>query len=294
MFEIAALLDQIKKPSLYQPGAPLWTHPHIAKQMLREHLSPNTDAASYRPSTIEAICDRLPVRMGLEKGMRIIDLGCGPGLYCQQFAQRGYRMTGIDQSESSIQYAKELCASMPVEFLCDSYLNPLPVREMNSAIMISQDYGVLSPGQRKVLLQNVRSVLKPGGMFAFDVASIAAFYTVRETAQQTWDASEKGFWRPHPYLVLENTFLYSEQPCSCNLYAVIDEECTVYRIWQTYFSPESIQKELQENGFTLLEAKANLSGDDWTDQSLTIGIICKSAYKNHPIAYDVKNLNVPA
>lgn len=277
MFDITTLINQVKKPSLYQSGASLWTHPHIAKEMLRAHLSPNTDAASYKPETMDAICDHLSSRMGFDKGNRIVDLGCGPGLYCQRLAQRGYQMTGIDQSENSIQYAKELCASLPAEFVCGSYLDRLPCSEMDGAIMISQDYGVLSTDQRKAFLKNVRSALKPGGVFAFDVASLAAYQAIEKSAQPTWSAAEKGFWRSHPFLVLEDVFCYPEASCTCYLYAVLDEELTVYRIWQTYFTPESIAKELEDNGFTLLEASANLSGDDWTQQSLTIGVICKKA-----------------
>lgn len=277
MFDITTIMNQVKKPSLYQYGASLWTHPHIAKEMLCAHLSPNTDAASYVPETMDAICDHLSSRMGLSKGSRMIDLGCGPGLYCHRLAQRGFQMTGIDLSENSIQYAKEYRASLQEEYVCGSYLDKLPCNKMDGAIMISQDYGVLSPDQRKALLKNVSSALKPGGVFAFDVASLAAYQTIEESAHQTWRAAEQGFWRSHPYLILEDVFCYPEASCTCYLYAVQDEELTVYRIWQTYFSPESIAKELKDNGFTMLEASANLSGDDWTPQSLTIGVICKRA-----------------
>jgi SAM-dependent methyltransferase len=186
-------------------------------------------------------------------------------------------MMGIDQSESSIQYAKELCASLPAEFLCGSYLEKLPCSEMDGAIMISQDYGVLSTKRRKTLLKNIHTALKPGGVFAFDVASLAAYQAIEKSALSTWSAAEKGFWRAHPYLVLEDVFCYPDASCTCYLYAVLEDTLTVYRIWQTYFTQESIAKELDDNGFTLLEASANLSGDDWTKQSLTIGVICKRA-----------------
>jgi len=275
MFDISTLILEVKKPALYQTGASLWTHPHIAKEMLRTHLSPNTDAASYKPAMMDAICDRLPSRMGLPNGARIIDLGCGPGLYCQRLAQRGYQMTGIDQSQNSIQYAKELCASLPAEFVCGSYLDRLPCSEMDGAIMISQDYGVLSTDQRKLLLKNVHTVLKPDGVFAFDVASMSAYDAFEETSQATWSSEEKGFWRPHPFIVMQNRFFYPEASGTCDLYALLDETLTVYRIWQTYFTPESIAKELEENGFMMLEANANLSCDDWTLESMTIGVICK-------------------
>lgn len=35
-----------------------------------------------------------------------VDLGCGPGLYIAELSKQGYHLTGIDQSENSIQYAR--------------------------------------------------------------------------------------------------------------------------------------------------------------------------------------------
>lgn len=275
MIDIVSILQEVKRPSPYQPGAQLWTHPHISSEMLQEHLSPNNDAASYKPATIEAICDSLPARMGLANGACIIDLGCGPGLYCQRLATHGFHMTGVDLSENSIRYAKEHAAEMTSRFECASYLEPLRYAEQDGAIMISEDYGVLSPIQRKSFLQNVRSVLKPGGVFAFDVSGYAAFQEIQKTTHMNWSAAEKGFWRPHPYLVLEDIFLYPEMTCSCNLYAVLDDTLTMYRIWQTYFTPDSIRIELEQNGFTVIETLASLSGGDWKEESKTIGVICR-------------------
>ena len=85
-------LEELKRPAPYQPGAPLWTHPHIAGEMLKAHLNPDTDAASYRPECIDAICNHLYRTMNLQPGDRVADLGCGPGLYCRRLADRGLRM----------------------------------------------------------------------------------------------------------------------------------------------------------------------------------------------------------
>ena len=38
---------------------------------------------------------------------KILDLGCGPGLYASRLARLGHRVTGIDFSPASIRYARQ-------------------------------------------------------------------------------------------------------------------------------------------------------------------------------------------
>jgi SAM-dependent methyltransferase len=42
----------------------------------------------------------------IPKGARLIDVGCGNGLYADMFAQQGLRVTAVDLSEAAIEYAK--------------------------------------------------------------------------------------------------------------------------------------------------------------------------------------------
>jgi len=275
MIQPTNILAFTETPNLYQPGAPLWTEPHIAEEMLKAHLYPETDAASYQPETIEAICTILPERMKLPHGARLLDLGCGPGLYCKNLAGRGFAVTGVDWSENSIWYAKQLCHGLSADFLCASYLDPMPQRNFDGAVMISQDYGVLAPQDRKKLLANIRAVLKNGGRFAFDVSSTAALEGLKQNAVQTWEAAAQGFWRAQPYLTLQKLFLFADIPASCSLYVVIDDETTVYRVWQTYFTPESIERELHENGFVVEEISADLTGGNWHADSAALGVVCR-------------------
>ncbi len=274
MFSMDDLIEADRRPVPYEPGAELWNDKHISERMLETHLSPDTDKASYAPQKIRAICDCLPAAMKLKEGSYIVDLGCGPGLYAARLAQRGYILTGIDRSENSIRYAIEHHKEGEAVYLCDSYLNPFGEGEFDAALMISEDYGVLRPDNRKLLLQNIYTALKPKGYFAFDVASLSAFRARSDGYAPNWYASEAGFWRPHRHFVLEKTLYYPEIPALCDLYAVFDAEMKIYRIWQSFFSPDSIRAELESCGFRTVEIRSNLWGDPYTDASQTIGIIC--------------------
>jgi SAM-dependent methyltransferase len=277
MLSIESILTEMKRPLPYQGGAELWRDPHIAGEMLKAHLSPDTDAASYMPDRIRSICDSLPARMGLTASARVVDLGCGPGFYCHHLAKQGFTMTGMDWSENSIRYAETLCAGQNVAFRMGSYLEPFAQEEFGGALLISQDYGVLSPKHRKTLLHNIHEALGHGGTFALDVPSRTAFDTLRQSAVPAWEAADKGFWRPHPYMMLTETHFYPDISASCNLYAVLDDKVTIYRIWQTYFTPDSISGELREGGFDEIEVSANLMGEPWAEESPVLGIVCRKA-----------------
>src|SRR5690606_4761567 len=83
----------------------LWTDPHVAQQMLAAHLDPAHDLASRRPAIIDGFVSWLDRRIGLA-GRRVLDLGCGPGLYCERMALRGARVTGLDFSARSLAHAR--------------------------------------------------------------------------------------------------------------------------------------------------------------------------------------------
>ncbi len=275
MLPIRTWINELACPPLYALGADLWTDHHIAGEMLKAHLAPDTDAASYKPDTIAAICRHLPQAMGLQKGAAIVDLGCGPGLYCRELSSKGYRMTGIDRSENSLAYARGICAGENAGFINASYVKPFGSGLYQAAIMISQDYGVLKPEDRTSLLHNIHQALTPGGWFALDVPSLYAFSQRQQGAADHWRAEEKGFWRGHPYIVMEKTYFYPDQSVLCDMAAVLDEDVSVYRIWQTFYSPETIGKELQTGGFAVRAVWGSLKGDPLTENSHVIGILCQ-------------------
>jgi len=275
MFTLQNLLDLDRRPERYETGGEFWNDPYISAQLLKAHLDPETDQASYRPETVRAICETLPKALKLQAGAAIADLGCGPGLYCARLSRAGYAVTGVDRSESSLRYAAGHAPG--ASFLRQSYLEPLGRERFDAAVMISQDYGVLDPAARKTLLANIHAALKPGGRFAFDVPSLRAFAARAAGSASSWYAADHGLFRPHPHFVLEKTFAYPDIPILCDAYAVLDTQLTTYRFWQTFFPPESIRAELAENGFTAIGILSDLTGKAYTEDSQSVGVIAVKA-----------------
>ena len=273
MFTLQTLLDTNRKPAPYEPGDEFWNDPYISKQLLKTHLATDTDQGSYKPETLRAICRYLPSAMDLKQSAAIADLGCGPGLYCAKLSGMGYALTGIDRSESSLAYAREHAPG--ARFVRQSYLEPFGAGQFDAAVMISQDYGVLRPEHRQLLLQNIHTTLKPGGYFAFDMPSPRAFADRTAQSAPNWYAAAAGFYRPHPHFVLEKHFAYPDIPAQCTVISVLDTEIKTYRFWMTFFSPAAIRAELEENGFAVKTIHAGLTGVAYTDSGSALGIVCQ-------------------
>jgi SAM-dependent methyltransferase len=75
--------------------------------------------------------------------------------------------------------------------------------------LIYTDFGVLIPGDREILLQNIYKALKPGGLFIFDVINAKK---VAQKFQETrnWTFETSGFWKDGPYLELGSGYHYPE------------------------------------------------------------------------------------
>ena len=67
---------------------------------------------------LELICRKI----GLEKGMRVLDIGCGWGGFARHAAERhGATVVGITVSKEQAELARGLCAGLPVEIRLQDY-----------------------------------------------------------------------------------------------------------------------------------------------------------------------------
>ena len=276
-FDISRLIGLQEKPSPFTPGdAMFWTEPHIAKQLLAAHLDPSTEAASRPPEVIQAMVDWLVPALGLKPGNSVLDLGCGPGLYAARLAQKGLRVSGVDFSQNSIDYARESARrqGLEIDYRCMDYLSLADEQRYDAVLLIYGDFCPLSPQQRSRLLANVSQVLKPGGRFALDVTT--PVLRKRAGAKNGWYAADGGFWRPGPHLALEQGFAY-EGDIYLDQYTVIDEggRATVYRNWFQDYSPESIRAELEAGGFVVEGLFGDLAGAPYQPGSEWIGVITR-------------------
>lgn len=272
------LLDIIRElpPPYATNGLPFWDDDHISKSMLEAHLNPDTDGASRRPGFIEKSVRWIAALCPPEGGKRLIDLGCGPGLYAERFCRAGFRVTGVDFSRRSIAYAVASAARncLPVRYLCQSYLNLEFDTCFDVATLIYCDYGVLAPDCRSALLQRVRRALRAGGTLILDGFTPREASFFKEGRQITYEPG--GFWSPEPYACLRRNVLYPETGNSLEQYVVVTaEDLRCYNLWNQYFSPASLLRELHEAGFTQVELYGDVCGAPLSQESRTLCAVAR-------------------
>lgn len=268
------LLSTDKKPDPQIPNEePFWDDPYISQQMLSAHLNSDLDAASYKHDTIDRIVEWQVKYHNLKEGTRILDLGCGPGLYCARFARYGLNVMGMDYSRNSIRYAKNYAREngLDIRYSCQDYLTMDYECEFDAIFLIYCDFGALTDDGRDRLLQKIYKALKPGGVFIFDVFTN---YNWEQQSMRNWYASDAGFWRPTPHLVLEQSFHYPEEAVYLHQYIVVDEsgKATTYHIRDHYYSKQSIQELMYKHGFQVQACWSDLTGADYKDKTKCLGV----------------------
>ena len=269
----------MSRPPLFERSrVAFWDDPHISAQMLQAHLDPSHDAASRRPETIERTVDWLITHLCLRSGMSLLDLGCGPGLYCRRFAEMGLRVTGVDYSRRSIAYAtaEAELLHLPITYHYYNYLELGASESFDVISLIFFDFGALTDAECLCLLPRIHRALKPGGRFVFDVRTSVDF--ARQEQTRTWNLQPHGgFWHDGPYLELKDTLHYPEADTILCQYAIMSDTETMrcYRIWERCFSRESICGLLEAHGFIIESIWSDLTGCSWSESSPSLAIIAR-------------------
>ena len=245
---------------LYETGnANIWSNSYVREQLLKAHLNPDSDAASRKPKTITATVDWV---LKNQSGTgSIIDLGCGPGLYTQEFAARGWATVGVDINESAINHAIESgkLQGLAIRYLHQSYLNKIDAGAFDMATCIYCDFGALTNEQQKTFLLNVHQLLTPSGMLVFDVFGAGISQT--KMAGRSWErANANGFWSKFPCYVLSECQHFAQEQVWGQKYIIIPDsgEPSTYILWDHYFTVEKLESLLLAAGFSVIETKSDL------------------------------------
>ncbi len=265
-----------------------WNDPQFSQRMLKEHLSQDHDAASRRFQTIDRharfiIARVLPTPPGAPA--RILDLGCGPGLYAQRLAQAGHAVHGIDFSPASIDYARQFAgnpagnSAASAGFACAFTLGDIravPYPAGNDLVMmIYGEFNVFCPADARAILTKAFAALKPGGRLLLEPHP-EDFIRQLGKAPSTWYTAQSGLFSDQPHLMLFEACWDESARVVTNRHILVDAatgEVTRYAAsYQAYTTAEYVSL-IESCGFSHIEFFPSLTGEE--DGSNLIAIVAQ-------------------
>ena len=111
----------------------------------------------------EAKLDLVARKIGIRRGSRVLDIGCGWGGAAQFMAEcQGASVTGVTVSRNQQQTARKRCAGLPVEILLQDYRSMTGNFDAIYSLGMFEHVGVRN---YRTYLTKVRELLRPDGLF---------------------------------------------------------------------------------------------------------------------------------
>lgn len=240
-----------------------WDDPGFSRRMLREHLSQEHDLASRKSGMIDAQVAWIHANACGGKPMRILDLGCGPGLYMLRLAGFGHGCKGVDFGPASVAYAR---ATLPES--CEVVSGDLRQVDFGGgfdiAMMLYGELNVFSPAECAALLRKARAALASGGLLLVEAQAHEAVRRCGQAAN-SWYKTDSGLFseRPH-YCLIENEWNEAETVAVQRFHVLVEGEgrAGIYRSTSKAWTDQELQRLFQEAGFQ--EARKR---QDWPTNS---------------------------
>jgi SAM-dependent methyltransferase len=111
--------------------------------------------------------------LGLRPGMRVLDVGCGPGRHAHALSEHGVEVVGVDIA------AAFLAAAGPGTWVrADARRLPFSPRSFDAAISLCQGgFGLLGGADDASVLAQMAGTVKKGGRMG--VSAVSAYFAVR-------------------------------------------------------------------------------------------------------------------
>ncbi len=114
--------------------------------------------------------DRVVNALGLEPGMRVLDVPCGTGRIGIQLAARGYDVVGVDTTERFLEEAR--VRGPNVRFV-RADMRALPfASEFDAALCFWGSFGYFDEGGNLAQAEAVARSLRPGGRYLIDTPTL--------------------------------------------------------------------------------------------------------------------------
>ncbi|MEE0815764.1 MAG: class I SAM-dependent methyltransferase [Desulfovibrio fairfieldensis] len=255
-----------------------WDEPDFSRRMLEQHLNQEHDWASRRGPIIAAHAAWIAEQLSVPS--RILDMGCGPGLYTQALAERGHQCVGVDFSPASIEYARQRsadCDPKP-EYILGDIRNYRSNQKFDCIIMTFGEFNAFIRKDAALLLEHCAEMLTENGLFILEAHTYDAVRAIGE-APATWQRHATGLFSAGPHLCLRENSWNAAEASALSRYFIIDAADTAVRQYVSFMQAyrlESYTKMLSSAALPLqriLSEKVWSSGQDFYNKLQTF--ICR-------------------
>lgn len=270
--KLSDIVDRDAVPAPWSEGDNIpWNEPGFSARMLKEHLSQAHDMASRRSGTVARHVEWIAREVLGPAPARVLDLGCGPGLYLQALAGQGYECRGIDFSPASIAYARQQAAEvgLAIEYeQADLRVAGFgPDGQLDAVMLIFGELNVFAPEDARKILAKACAALKRGGRLVLEPATEA---TVRKIGAEApvWWSSQSGLFGDRPHLMLTESFWDEQGRTATKRYYRVETETGAVTRWassQQAYSEDEYRTLLAECGFGKEQFYPALAGDAVAD-----------------------------
>ncbi len=124
---------------------------------------------------------------------KILDLGCGGGDQAKVFAQKGFKVTGIDNVSSLIAFARDAFRKegLSGKFIEQDMRSIEYQSQFDAVTMLSGTFGFFSESDNLEMLKKIYQVLKQDGSAFIDYLPLERFSKVEH--RKTWNQIENGY-----------------------------------------------------------------------------------------------------
>jgi SAM-dependent methyltransferase len=129
---------------------------------------------------------RLLRRHGVRRGL-VVDLGCGSGIWAAELLRAGYGVYGVDCSAAMVHLARQTAPSATFRH---ASLRSASLPRCDAVTALGEVLGYTRAGRRPAVervFRRIAKVLRPGGLFVFDVVVRGGRAPMR---YRTWTAGD--------------------------------------------------------------------------------------------------------
>lgn len=272
------IVDRAARPEPWAEGEKIpWNEPAFSRRMLAEHLSQSHDLASRRSEKIDRHVEWIHRDLLGSRPTRILDLGCGPGLYSSRLARLGHECTGIDFSPASVEHARQHARA---EGLSCTYRHE-DIRQADFGtgyglvMLIFGELNVFRPAEARDILTRAHAALDDGGVLLLEPQTSAAVEQTGRTGS-SWYSTPSGLFSEAPHLCLTEDAWDADTRTATTRWFVIDAatgQVTRHAATNQAYTEDELRSILAECGFGEIEfAPAFGADEDVERQGLFIAV----------------------